>query len=108
LIFTVTQLQPSSTDVALAALVHISLQLKEPSTPEFALSQFTVSTNTAIINGLFFACLALILVDAFLAMLVKGWLRDYDRDWRRIKSPELRARERERRLGVSNVGGSRK
>ena len=47
---------------------------------------------------LFFLSLALILIDAFLAMLVKGWLQEFDRGWRKYTVAHLRAQERERRL----------
>ena len=45
-----------------------------------------------------FLSLALVLIDAFLAMLVKGWLREFDRGWRKFTVPHIRAQERERRL----------
>ena len=47
---------------------------------------------------LFFLSLALVLIDAFLAMLVKGWLQEFDRGWRKYTVAHLRAQERERRL----------
>jgi len=47
---------------------------------------------------LFFLSLALVLIDAFLAMLVKGWLQEFDRGWRTFTVAHLRAQERERRL----------
>ena len=51
---------------------------------------------------LFFLSLALVLVDAFLAMLVKGWLQEFDCGWRKHTLPYLRAQERERRLRELN------
>ena len=47
---------------------------------------------------LFLLSLAFVLIDAFLAMLVKGWLREFDRGWRKHNVAHLRAEERERRL----------
>ena len=49
-------------------------------------------------NSLFFASLALILSAAFLAILVKSWLPEFDRGMQLITVPELRAKERECRL----------
>jgi hypothetical protein len=78
-------------------LIHISQQLSNSTTPAFVPTAFQVSSNATVVNMLFFLSLALVLIDAFLAMLVKGWLREYDR-WRTYTVAHLRAQERERRL----------
>ena len=79
-------------------LIHISQQLSNSSIPAFEPSAFQVSSNAAAVNMLLFLSLALVLIDAFLAMLVKGWLREFDRGWRTYTVAHLRAQERERRL----------
>ncbi len=78
-------------------LIHISLQLSNFTTPAFEPAAFQVSSNIAVVNMLFFLSLALVLIDAFLAMLVKGWLLEFDRGWRKHTVAHLRAQERERR-----------
>ena len=98
LLFTIRQLQPNSTDVAMDALIHISQQLSNSTTPAYFPTEFTVSTSIAAVNVLFCLSLALVLIDAFLAMLVKGWLQEFDRGWRKYTVANLRAQERERRL----------
>jgi len=98
LIFLIPQLQPNSTDVAMDVLIHISQQLSNSTTPAFEPTTFQVSSNAAAVNMLFFLSLALVLTDAFLAMLVKGWLQEFDRGWRKYTVAHLRAQERERRL----------
>jgi hypothetical protein len=98
LVFLMPQLQSSSTDVAMDVLIHISQQLSNSTTPAFVPTAFQVSSNAAAVNMLFFLSLALVLIDAFLAMLVKGWLQEYDRGWRTYTIAHLRAQERERRL----------
>jgi len=98
LIFLIPQLQPNSTDVAMDVLIHISQQLSNSTTPAFEPTAFQVSYNAAAVNMLFFLSLALVLIDAFLAMLVKGWLQEFDRGWRKYTVAHLRAQERERRL----------
>jgi len=98
LIFLIPQLQPNSTDIAMDVLIHISQQLSNSTTPAFEPTAFQVSPNAAAVNMLFFLSLALVLIDAFLAMLVKGWLREFDRGWRKYTVAHLRAQERERRL----------
>lgn len=92
-------LQPNSADLTLAALVHISAQLGNLSAPPpFVQHDFSVSGSAAIVNGLFFTSLALILFAAFLAMLIRGWLQDFDRGLRAITIPDIQAKEREQRL----------
>jgi hypothetical protein len=94
-------LQPSSADLTLAALVQISAQLgnlSATSTKPFVQHDFTVSGSAVIVNGLFFTSLSLILFAAFLAMLIRGWLREFDRGLRAITIPEIQAKEREKRL----------
>jgi len=98
LVFLVPQLQPSSADVTLDVLIHISQQLNNTTTPAFESTTFQVPPGVAAVNSLFFLSLALVLIDAFLAMLVKGWLHDFDRGWRKYTVAHLRAQERERRL----------
>ena len=79
-------------------LIHISQQLSNSTTPAFEPTAFQVPSNAAAVNMLFFLSLALVLIDAFLAMLVKGWLQEFDRGWRKCTVAHLRAQERERRL----------
>ena len=98
LIFTIDQLKPDSTDISKDILLHISLQLSNSSVPPFVEPEFSVSSSVAVVNTLLFTSLALVLVDAFLAMLIKGWLREFDRSRRSSNDPEERARIREIRL----------
>ena len=79
-------------------LIHISQQLRNSTTPAFESTTFQVSSTAAAVNVLFFLSLALVLIDAFLALLVKGWLHEFDRGWRKYTVAHLRAQERERRL----------
>jgi hypothetical protein len=98
LLFTITQLQPNSTDISKDILLHISLQLSNSSVLPYVEPQFIVPPNVTAVNILLFASLALVLMDAFLAMLTKSWLRDFDRGWRSSNVPEQRARTREMRF----------
>ena len=98
LVYTIPQLQPSSIDVSKDILLHISLQLSNSSVPAFVEPQFFVSPNVIVVNALLLASLALVLVDAYLAMVTRGWVRDFDRTWRSSNVPEERARKREMRL----------
>ena len=79
-------------------LIHISRQLSNSTTLAYTPTEFTVSPSIATVNVLFFLSLALVLIDAFLAMLVKSWLQEFDRGWRKYSVANLRAQEREQRL----------
>ena len=98
LLFTITKLQADNSDVSKDILLHLSLQLSNSSVPAFVEPQFFVDSHWAVVNALLFASLALVLVDAYLAVLTRGWLRDFDRDWKSSSVPEERARKREMRL----------
>ena len=82
----------------MGVLIHISQQLNNSTTPAFEPTVFQVPSNTVAVNMLLFLSLALVLIDAFLAMLVKGWLKEFDHGWRKHTIAHLRAQERERRL----------
>jgi hypothetical protein len=98
LLFTITKLQPDSTDISKEILLQISLQLSNSSVPAYVEPPFIVPSDMAAVNVLLFASLAVILIDAYLAMLTKSWLRDFDRAWRSSSVLEERARAREMRL----------
>ena len=76
-------------------LMHISQQLSNSTTLAYTPTEFTVSLEIAATNTLFFLSLALVLLDAFLAMLVKSWLHEFDRGWKTHTAPQRRAEERE-------------
>src|SRR5258706_10383745 len=98
LVYLIPQLQANSTDVTMDVLIHISQQLSNSTTPAFEPTTVQVPSNATAVNMLFFLSLTLVLIDAFLAMLVKGWLQEFDRGWRKYTVAHLRAQERERRL----------
>ena len=98
LLFTITKLQADNSDISKDILLHLSLQLSNSSVPAFVEPPFFVESHWAVVNALLFASLALVLVDAYLAVLTRGWLRDFDRGWKSSSVPEERARKREMRL----------
>ena len=98
LVYTIPQLQPNSTDISKDILLHISLQLSNSSVPAYVEPLSFVPANAAVTNTLLFTSLALVIVDAYLAVLTRGWLREFDRSWRASNVPEERARAREMRF----------
>ena len=101
LVTTLPLLQSNAANLTFAAILHLSVQLSNltsPSNTPFTTPDFNVSSNAAVVNGLLFSSLALILVAAFLAMLIKGCIREFDHGMRAITSAETLAKERECRL----------
>ena len=79
-------------------LIHISQQLSNSTTTAYSPAEFTISPGIVVVNVLFFLSLALVLIDAFLAMLVKSWIQEFDRAWRNDPRAKFRAQEREQRV----------
>ena len=98
LVYTIPQLQSNSIDISKDILLHISLQLSNSSVPAYVEPRSFVPTNAAVVNTLLFTSLALVIIDAYLAVLTRGWLREFDRSWRNLNVPEERARAREMRF----------
>jgi len=98
LLFAITELQPDSIELSKDILLHISLQLSNSSVPPYVEPEFNVSSSVATVNILLFTSLALILIDAYLAMLTKSWLRDFDRNFKSSNVPKERATAREMRF----------
>ena len=64
-------------------------------------SVFSPPPYAVAVNALFFASLGVVLLAAFLCMLVKGWIREFDRNLREI--PNSRKRAVIRRLRVEGL-----
>ena len=98
LIYFLPKLQSESGDLTVELLMHISLQLQNVSTPAYEKKPFAPQQGSVLANALFMGSLSFLLLTAFLSMLVKGWIRDFDRNLPPITVAEERARERERRM----------
>lgn len=98
LVYILPNLQSNPGDLTVELLMHISLQLQNGSTPAYEQKTFEAQQGDILANALFVGSLAFLLVTAFLSVLVKGWIRDFDRDLPPITVVEERARERERRM----------
>jgi len=66
--------------------------------PDFSPPEYIV-----VVNALFYASLGVMLLAAFVAMLIKSWVREFDRGLRAMSIPEQRAKAREfRYLGMEH------
>ena len=101
LLATMPMLQRNNAELTVDVLVQISKQLgnlSAASNQPFPPKEFAAEGTAVIVNGLFFTSLSLILFAAFLSMLIRGWLREFDRGLRAITIPDIQAKEREQRL----------
>ena len=62
---------------------------------------FSPPQHIVVVNALFYASLSVMILAAFIAMLIKSWVREFDRGLRAMSIPEQRAKTREfRYLGM--------
>lgn len=101
LIETLGRLEEDPTATLLEVMVYQTQMMRNETLPPYRRVPFTPSRQIIAVNVLFFASLALILVVAFISMLVKGWIREFDRGLAAIEKPRRRALVREYRyLGL--------
>ena len=64
-------------------------------------ADFSPPTYIVVVNSLFYTSLGIMLLAAFIAMLIKSWVREFDRGIKAMSAPEQRAKTREfRYLGL--------
>jgi len=91
-------LEPNTGELTVELLIYISSQLNNVSMPAYTPQPFVAEQPYVIANALFFASLAVLLVTSLLAILVKGWIRDFGQNLPPHKLAEKRAKEREYRF----------
>ena len=93
-----TELKPDNVELTVDILKHISNQMHNVSYGPYDPAPSTPDGLMVAVNGLLFASLAFVLLTAFLSMLVKTWIRDFERDMPPPANAEQRAKEREFRF----------
>ena len=91
-------LEPNTGELTVELLMYISTQLNNASMPAYAPQPFAAEQPYVVANALFFASLAILLVTSLLAILVKGWVRDFNHNLPPYKLAAKRAKEREYRF----------
>lgn len=91
-------LQEDPTDVLKSTMLHLSLQMHNSSIGAFVPEPFTVPHSVAAVNVLYFTSLSLVIITAFVAMMVKSWVREFDREWAHVTDARKRSIGREARL----------
>ena len=88
-------------DIIQDVLVYQTQMMRNSSLGPYVPPDFSPPEHIVIVNCLFYASLGVMILAAFIAMLIKSWVREFDRGLRAISIPEQRAKTREfRYLGM--------
>ena len=88
-------------DIIQDVLVHQTQMMRNSSLGPYVPADFSPPESIVVVNALFYASLGVMLLAAFIAMLIKGWVREFDRGLQAMSLPEQRAKTREfRYLGL--------
>ena len=88
-------------DIIQDVLIYQTQMMRNSSLEPYVLADFSPPEHIVVVNALFYASLGVMLLAAFIAMLIKSWVREFDRGLRAMTLPEQRAKTREfRYLGM--------
>ena len=95
------RLEPDPLDTIQDVLIYQTQMMRNSSLGPYVPADFSPPEYIVLVNALFYASLGVMLLAAFIAMLIKSWVREFDRGLRAISIPEQRAKTREfRYLGM--------
>ena len=95
------RLEPDPMDIIQDVLIHQTQMMRNSSLGPYVPLEFSPPEHIVIVNALFYASLGVMILAAFIAMLIKSWVREFDRGLRAMSLPEQRAKTREfRYLGM--------
>ena len=97
LIETLKRLEEDPSETTRDILIYQTLMMRNTTLGPFQPQPFEPPGHIVVVNILLFASLALILVAAFVSILVKGWIREFDRGLKDILNIKQRAIVREYR-----------
>ena len=82
-------------------MIYQTQMMRNSSLGPYVPADFSPPGYIIVVNSLFYASLGIMLLAAFIAMLIKSWVREFDRGLRAMSAPEQRAKTREfRYLGL--------
>ena len=95
------RLEPDPMDIIQDVLIYQTQMMRNSSLGPYVPAEFTPPEHIVVVNALFYASLGVMILAAFVAMLIKSWVREFDRGLRAMSLPEQRAKTREfRYLGM--------
>ena len=95
LIELLSRLEEDPKDVIQDILIYQTLMMRNASLGPYEPPTFSPPNHIVAVNALFYASLSLMLLAAFIAMLIKNWVREFDRGLRGMSIAEQRAKTRE-------------
>ena len=82
-------------------LIYQTQMMRNSSLGPYVPVDFAPPQYIVVVNAFFYASLGVMILAAFTAMLIKSWVREFDRGLRAMSIPEQRAKTREfRYLGM--------
>ena len=101
LIELLSRLEQDPMDVIRDVLIYQTQMIRNSTLEPHIPPEFSPPEHIVIVNALFYASLGVMILAAFIAMLIKSWVREFDRGLRAMSLPEQRAKTREfRYLGM--------
>ena len=95
------RLEQDPIDIIQDILIHQTQMMRNSTLGPYVPPEFSPPEHIVIVNALFYASLGMMILAAFIAMLIKSWVREFDRGLRAMSLPEQRAKTREfRYLGM--------
>jgi len=95
------RLEPDPMDIIQDVLIYQTQMMRNSTLGPYVPPDFSPPEHIVIVNALFYASLGVMILAAFIAMLIKSWVREFDRGLRAMSLPEQRAKTREfRYLGM--------
>jgi len=88
-------------DIIQDVLIYQTQMMRNSSLGPYVPAEFSPPDHIVVVNALFYASLGVMILAAFIAMLIKSWVHEFDRGLRAMSLPEQRAKTREfRYLGM--------
>jgi len=95
------RLEPDPMDIIQDVLIYQTQMMRNSSLGPYVAPDFSPPEYIVVVNALFYASLGVMILAAFIAMLIKSWVREFDRGLQAMSLPEQRAKTREfRYLGM--------
>jgi len=90
-------------DIIQDVLIYQTQMMRNSSLGPYVPADFSPPDHIVVVNALFYASLGVMILAAFIAMLIKSWVHEFDRGLRALSIPEQRAKTREfRYLGMEH------
>jgi len=80
------RLEPDPMDIIQDVLIYQTQMMRNSTLGPYVPADFSPPEHIVIVNALFYASLGVTILAAFIAMLIKSWVREFDRGLRAAPS----------------------